>query len=222
MLKLNLGCGRFPFPLDRNHVPNPEHLNDLPDMVFESGWVNVDKFAFDGVTPANLFRVPWPLEDNAFDAVWIGHLVEHIPHEVKTVHPMPNGKAEFYAELCAEWDGFFVFMYECWRVMKPGAIVYIRAPLSVSYPSLSDPTHTRYLTPGTFGYLAAPEPETPFDYHIPCRFEIADPASPYLLRLRGDYARQAERYTAMGLSDLIMKYNNVADEFRIELRAIKE
>ena len=92
----------------------------------------------------------------------------------------------------------------------------------MSYPSLSDPTHTRYLTPGTFGYLAAPEPGTPFDYHIPCRFEIADPASPYLLRLRGDYARQAERYTAMGLSDLIMKYNNVADEFRIELRAIKE
>src|SRR3990172_12089042 len=96
MLKLNLGCGRFPFPLDREHIPNPEHLNDLPDAVFEPGWINVDKFAFDGVTPANLFRVPWPLEDNAFDMVWIGHLVEHIPHEVRTVHPIPNLNAKFY------------------------------------------------------------------------------------------------------------------------------
>ena len=234
MLKLNLGCGRFPFPLDRDHVPNPEHLNDLPAMVFEPGWVNVDKFAFDGVTPANLFRVPWPLDDNAFDVVWIGHLVEHIPHEIKSIsqaeynimcgrkHEIPSVVPETYRMMCENLDGFFVFMYECWRVMKPGAIVYIRAPLSVSYPSLSDPTHTRYLTPGTFGYLAAPAPETPFDYHIPCRFEIADPSRPYLLRLRGDYARQADNYTDKGLSDLIMKYNNVADEFRIELRAIKE
>jgi len=103
MIKLNLGCGRFPFPLDREHIPNPEHLNDLPNAVFEPGWINVDKFAFDGVTSANLFCVPWPLEDNAFEII-----------DYKTSKKMPGQKqvddnlqlSVYYLGLINRWPSF--------------------------------------------------------------------------------------------------------------------
>ena len=227
MLNLNLGCGRFPFPLDRENIPNPEHLNPLPEMVFESGWVNVDKFSFPGVNNViDLFRFPWVINgengvfpDSTFDAIWAAHIVEHVPHIVRTAHPMPAGLAGRYADLCENYDGFFVFFSECWRLLKPGGLIYVRAPMGVSYPSLSDPTHTRYLTPGTFGYLKPAEEGVPFDYHIPFHFEQHEP---YFLRFRGEWASKLDHYTEKGMAELFRRYNDVADEFRIVLRAIKE
>lgn len=225
-MKLNLGCGRILFPLDRDNIPFSDHLLPLPENVYEPGWVNVDKHP-GGDEQIDLFRFPWlrssngsPWSDNTADAIWCAHILEHMPHAVRMADAIPVSLQRDYSLLVNEYDGFFVFLYECWRILRPGGYLYVRAPFGCSYPSLSDPTHTRYLTPGSFGYLAGQDEETtaPFDYHLPLRFEQAEPI---MYRFRGHWAEKLQQFTEQGITENIMTFNNVVDEFRLVLRAVK-
>lgn len=227
MNKLNLGCGVFPFPYARDGVPNPEHNMPLPDEVFEPGWVNVDKHAAPGVQEQiNLFKFPWvrssngsPFNDNSFDYIWAAHIIEHVPHVVGVTAGLPGEMAATYRALVENYDGFFVFFTECWRILKPDGLIHIRFPYATSYPSLNDPTHTRYLTAGSFSYLGSRDRTTPFDYDMPCRFELE---GPFDYRLVGHWVDDMKHYTPDYMEMLIRENYAIVDELRLTLRAVKE
>ncbi len=226
-VKMNLGCGVYPFPFDRETIPNPAWNNPLPDEVFEPGWVNVDKHAAPGVNEqVNLFRFPWvrssngnPWNDDTFDYIWAAHLIEHIPHQVSAAAGLPGPLAARYKTLTEELDGFFCFFAECWRLLKPDGQMHIRFPYATNYASLNDPTHTRYLTPGTFSYLMPPSETSPFDYGVPCRFELVDN---YEFRLQGHWMTDLSNYTPEYREELMREHYAAVSEVRMTLRAVKE
>lgn len=224
-MKLNLGCGRLTLPLVRGAEKHGEHTKDLPDTVYEPGWVNVDKFAMPGVQEVvDLFRYPWvrasngsPWNDSSVDEIWCSHLVEHIPHEARVAGGLPPALRDEYQVLAGDLDGFFVFFYECWRVLKPGGTLYVSAPYGPSLAGITDPTHTRYMTPGTFDYMV-PNPNAPFDYHLPMVFT----SEPVVLRFTPDYSQDLGRYSTEGIERLLRRHFNVVDEMRMTLRAVKD
>lgn len=223
-MKLNLGAGRVIFPAERSHPPN--HLMPLPEIVFGPGWVNVDKYANPGIGEAvDLFCFPWirssngnPWNDNSVEAIYCSHLIEHIPHRVDVSRKTPLNWQRDYSEMCDRLDGWFVFFYECWRILKPGGLMHIVTPFGLSSAALCDPTHTRYIVPGAFSYFS-PSADAPFDYHLPCRFEAeAEP----LLRIRGHWVEKLNDLTPEQVNYAAHTYFDVCDEFRITLRAVKD
>lgn len=228
MLKLNLGAGRIIFPLARDHVPFREHLEPLPETVFESGWINVDKYAMPGINETvNLFQFPWlrssngsPWNDNSVDEIYAAHILEHVPHSATVAPGMPLGWSKQYRAWCDDLDGFFVFFAECYRLLKPDGLIYVRCPFGMSYPAISDPTHTRYITPGSFGYLTGQaDGQAPFDYHLPFEFQQSGAIS---FRFVGEWAEKIKFYSEEGISNLLRTVPNICDELRITLRAVKE
>src|SRR5512139_2166414 len=178
-VKLNLGAGTFPLPYIRGSVPNAKYIEPLPDECFEPGWVNIDKHAHPGIDEQiNLFRFPWirstngmPFQTDSIDYIFASHFVEHIPHDVQPANHTPLGWSE-YKRFVENYDGFFVFFAEAWRVLKPDGLIHIRCPYATTYDSLCDPTHTRFIVPGTFGYLTEVEEGAPFDYKNHSRFDM--------------------------------------------------
>ncbi len=228
MTKLNLGCGRVIFPLSRDAIPYGDHLQPLEDACFEPGWTNVDRHALAGVDEViDLFTFPWvrssngsPFNDDSVDLIWAAHIVEHIPHAVRPARMIPLGWRRQYDEWCEQMDGFFVFFAEAYRILKPGGLIVIRAPFAACYAALSDPTHTRYLTPGSFSYLQPQGQDAPFDYQLPMHFALLDESS-VTYRLRGRWHAERNNLTNAGLMEALQTYNGVADEFRLTLRAVK-
>lgn len=227
-LKLNLGAGKVIFPLtDREHVPWPEHLNPLPDSVFEPGWVNVDKYPNPGIQEViDLFRFPWirssngnPWNADSVHEIHASHIVEHIPHQVSAADGLPPALRHQFVKQTEHLDGFFVFFAECWRILKPDGLVYVRCPWGPGVPGMADPSHTRYLIPGSFSYLANDNSDAPFDYHLPLRFALAEPV---VLRLHEPHASQVAKMELAEAEQLVYMHFNVADEIRVVLRAVKD
>lgn len=166
--KVNLGCGTV--------VLRPS-----------DGWVNADKYDLPGVdiTTFDLFRFPWPgLADSSFEYAIASHIVEHIPHEVMETWATyePDSKViESTTDRKAELDGFFRFYQEVWRILKHDAIITTIVPYGMSTSAMQDPTHTRYVMPQTFTYLT-PVDKDNFDYHLPFKFEWAQPPISYAMR----------------------------------------
>ena len=142
--KLNLACGKLLRPK-------------------EEGWLNADIQQLEGVDIAfNCFVVPWPFEDNQFEHIYAGHIVEHIPHVIREVQ---NGRPEPIWDM----DGFFVWFREVYRILKPGGTIELVGPYHRSSGADQDPTHTRYITEATFSYLWQESPT--FDYRLGYKFE---------------------------------------------------
>lgn len=230
-MKLHLGCGRVIFPADPDAAP--AHLYPLPESAFEPGWVNVDRVAGAGIGEVvDLFRFPWvrssngaPWNDSTVDEIYASHLVEHIPHAVHLAAGLPPSLAGDYGKLVDRLDGWFVFFYECWRLLKPGGLMHVVTPWGLSVGGITDPSHTRYILPGAFQYLQASDPGAPFDYGVPCAFEIDPP----LLRISDHWLPKLTTQgpdgpvlpDAEGLTRLAVTYFDVASELRMELRAVK-
>jgi len=159
---LNLGCGRMIMPRER-----PDHHELIPLDVYEdtdTAWTNVDMHALPGVDRVfDLFRYPWPLEDQTYDVVLAAHLVEHIPHGI-----IRHGQLE------SLHGGWFAWWNELGRVMRPGGIIYVLCPFAWGAPAVMDPTHTRYMVFESFGYLK-PNPEAPFEYPVDYTWEMVYP-----------------------------------------------
>lgn len=197
---LNIGCGRTHFPSE----PPLGHEMVDPEIYRTGEWLNVDKVQGVGADKVfDLFAYPWPLEDNSFDGAVLGHIVEHIPHEIKMnldalaqdwvgqsgTYKNPDMADKAYA-LQKMQDGWYAFFSELYRVLTPGAIAHIISPYGWSDGAITDPTHTRLLTINTFTHgLSASQYTGTFAYNIGCNFEMfSDPvyrftpmAKPFLI-----------------------------------------
>lgn len=226
--KLNLGCGTYHLPLVRGKEPQSiiDHVMPVPDILYEPGWINIDKIDMPQVQEViDLFRFPWirssngtPFNDNTIDEIWCSHLIEHIPHEVKLARGLPPVIAQEWQNIVDSYDGFFVFFKEVYRILKPGGLIHLRFPYAVNYPALCDPTHTRYVTMGTLGYLKAQNPEDPFDYNVGVHFEIIGQV---MMRFTEDWNQEREYYNEKGTARMLRENYNSVDQISATLQAIK-
>lgn len=116
------------------------------------GTLGVDFEAVPGVDVVVDLNRGLPFKDSSLDAVYAYHILEHL-------------------------DDFLGTMNEIWRVCRPGAVVYIKAPHAASsFVTWKDPTHRRGLSIATFAYFD----DTYFDgaafaYYAKARFRILNP-----------------------------------------------
>jgi hypothetical protein len=189
-VKVNLGCGK-------------RHRTD-------EGWVNIDKsIAAQPDRIMDLFAYPWDIPDNSIEEFQIHHLAEHIPHE-----PRYSGNGEErYKQIC-DFDGFYCFFCEVWRIGVHNARVEVVVPYAMSPGAFQDPTHIRYMVPQSFAYLTDEiRDNDDFDYMLPpmrftvteCHFDI-----PYEVKdQEADFIRYMEHH-----------YNATRNMY-VELRILK-
>lgn len=232
---LNLGCGRIILP-----GPKPAHHALVPDAIYDYPyWHNVDRNQANGVDECiDLFNYPWTLESNAYDGALLSHLCEHVPHEIRIA---PHTDALIKAESSVRrarygsseegmitpikdkvrrleqmQDGWFAFFAELYRVLSPGAMVYILSPYAWSYGAINDPSHTRLLTPDSFNHSMRPDPDAPFAYETGgLHFEMHD----VRMGISPDYIPMAGNPDMM--QRLLNTQLNVASEFYVRLECIK-
>lgn len=220
---LNLGCGRVILPAEK-----PAHYGLLPDGLTDYAlWLNVDRNAAPGVDKVmDAFAYPWDFEDNSFDGALLSHLVEHIPHEIRT--PSALLDSGIYERFHAMQDGWFAFFSELYRVLTPGAIVHILCPYGWSAGAAGDPTHTRYVTEVTFNHSMEPNPDAPFAYatgglHFrmaaPPQFGIS-PLFQHLVPQAGDTEHIAQHKT-VELQRAVMTQMNVVNDLYVRLECVK-
>ena len=106
-MKLNLGAGSQKMP----------------------GWTSVDQFAPEADVHADLFKFPWPWEDNSIDAVAMFHFLEHVEELERTI-------------------------LEVHRILKPDGRFWVIVP-HARHPAAYDIAHRHYFTCTTFHSIAA-------------------------------------------------------------------
>lgn len=196
---LNLGCGNRP--------------------IKQEGWVNVDKFSNVGADQVvDLFKMPYPWEDNSVDGILCSHFLEHLPHSL-VPHNMDTfpWTDERQIELL-KLDGFFAFFEEVYRILKPDGWIEIESPFGWSTGSFQDPTHTRYLVLQSFGYLHKEEKDSPFDYGLKCDFVIKKPEDIRLELHENPIVSKTDQevFEMQVLSNI-----NIIRNFRVKLYAVK-
>ena len=227
-MRLNLGCGRAQLPTTRDN-PFTAHLSQLPDSAFGADdWVNVDAAMIDGIDEVvNLFQYPWPWADNSVDEIWCSHLIEHIPHRANIKVPIWQRKPRSLS-IMARLDGWYAFFHEVHRVLKPGGLFHAITPHGNSVSGMTDPTHTRYILPGTFGYFK-PNPDAPFDYGLPYQFAAVNepflrPATNETIARLSAVAGEPDKEKRAELEAVFWAWAqhrvNVFNEIYIQLRAV--
>jgi len=92
------------------------------------GWTGVDR----AKTPAvdivhDLDTGPWPFEDNSVERILAKDVFEHVADPI-------------------------LFMTECWRILEPNGVLFLRTPHWKHRDAYTDPTHRRFPTESTFDY----------------------------------------------------------------------
>lgn len=98
------------------------------------GCVNIDAFA--GCEPDliwDLERTPWPFDDDSVGLIHANHVLEHL------------GQAR---------ETFFAIVKELYRVVRHGGELHVNVPHPLHMSYLTDPTHVRCFTTGTFLMLS--------------------------------------------------------------------
>lgn len=217
---LNLGCGTTHFPSE----PPPGHEFIDPAIYAYPDWLNVDKVEGVGADKVfDLFAYPWPLEDNSFDGAILGHIAEHVPHEIKARDFREDDPAtiDTTSKSCEHLlelqDGWYAFFSELYRVLTPGAIAHIISPYGWSDGAITDPTHTRLLTINTFHHGLSPSQYTgTFKYNIDCNFMV-DGGPVY----RFSEMAKPFQHDQDQLMNAIMTRINMVYDFYIRLKAVK-
>jgi hypothetical protein len=106
------------------------------------GYEGVDEAALPGVVHVvDLFKFPWPFDDNSVAEIRCSHFIEHVPCDYVTV----NGKRK---------DALFAFFDECYRILIPGGHMHVLCPAARNDRAFQDPTHRRFIVAQTFLYLS--------------------------------------------------------------------
>ena len=206
---LNAGCGRIILPGEQ-----PAHHGLVSPAIYQYPyWVNADRNMQPGVDKViDLFSYPWDFPDNSFDGALFSHVCEHIPHGIKLKDDSPRAQ-----ELAKCQDGWYSWWAEAHRVCTPGAIIHVLSPYAWSQGSMTDPSHTRYLTEHTFSHSMKPDPNSPFEYATGgLHFEQDDPA---VFRVTEMFAHLQD--DPQELTRALQTRINVAYELYVKLRAVK-
>jgi|SRR5881396_1845437 len=122
----------------------PWRLNVGSGMDIRPGYVNVDRVPLAGVDVVmDASQRPFPFQDNVFDAVYMSHVLEHIPDTLGT-------------------------MEEIHRIARPGASVIVVVPHYKHANAFADPTHVRFFTEQSFDYFGT----NAKSYYSKARFDV--------------------------------------------------
>jgi hypothetical protein len=109
----------------------------------EPGWVNVDIVELPGIQVVhNLMNYPWPFETGSVAYIKAKDIIEHM-----ATH-LPDGRSSIIA-----------FIEECYRILKPGGILWIQTPAWDADFLWIDLTHVRGFDERSFDFF---DPETDF------------------------------------------------------------
>jgi hypothetical protein len=173
------------------------------------GYINVDhQAACKPDQVVDLERFPWPYPDNSVNTIMMNHVLEH---------------------LGADRDTFLGIIKELYRVCEPDAAIHINVPHPRHDNFIGDPTHVRIVTPQVLQlfskrlnreWIARGGANSPLALYLDVDFELVS------TKLVLDDAWQA-KLSVNGVVDAdraneaAAKYNNVASEYRMVLRAVK-
>lgn len=120
----------------------------------------------------DLQKYPWDIKSESVEEAICSHYVEHIPHDsvIKNLVECLNQSSSYalfkntllkkleYIDLelnnpFIPSEGFFKFMDEVYRILKPAGTIKIIAPYYTSVRACQDPTHTRSISEITFMYF---------------------------------------------------------------------
>jgi predicted SAM-dependent methyltransferase len=168
-VKLDLGCGQSP----------------------KEGFEGVDLHAPDVKYRVDLWKFPFPWEDNSVDELYSSHFVEHLPAREVEMRDLarspedmaldPHGVLSLRHEPALGFVGqdfLFAFFDECYRILKPNASMLVVVPNARSNRGFQDPTHRRFIVAETFGYLAKDWREANKLNHYNVRCDFASNITP--------------------------------------------
>jgi len=121
--ELVIGCGYY--RKKRIYANSDEYVNPVYLDIYE------------GVKPDivwDLNNRPLPFDDNEFSEIHAYDVLEHIGQQ-------------------GDWRGFFEEFNEYYRIIKPGGVFCITAPLADKKWAWGDPGHTRIISKGLFSFL---------------------------------------------------------------------
>ena len=172
------------------------------------GFINVDKFA--ECSPdllMDLEKFPWDIEDNSAEYVLFNHCLEHLGQETEV---------------------FFGIMKELYRVSAAGATIEINVPHPRHDNFIGDPTHVRIISPQVLSLFSKKNciywsqnnfANSPLALYLNVDFEIKE----NLQILENKYYEQLQKgiLTNEEINVLTSERNNIVNEYRIKLTAIK-
>ena len=102
------------------------------------GFIGID-IAGDADIIHDLFRFPWPLEDDSVREIYCSHFIEHLPHHI---FKFENTR-----------DVWFMFFDEVYRICRNKAKLTFIHPYVRNDRAFWDPTHVRFISEVTWYYL---------------------------------------------------------------------
>lgn len=170
------------------------------------GYVNVDKYGDPDIV-CDLEVFPWPWKDNSVCEISMTHVLEHLGETAMT---------------------FLGIMKELYRVCMPDAIIKIVVPHPRHDSFLGDPTHVRPIIPAVFDLFSKKKnsewkkqraSNTLLALYHDIDFEIVQQVvmldEPWLALLKEGKITEAQA------KEVLTKFNNVATEVHITLKALK-
>lgn len=142
-------------------IPDEKLLLDLAaGQNKREGFKGVDEWPGSDIV-WDLFKFPYPFEDNSVDEVHSSHFIEHIPMEYVEV----NGKSK---------DMLFAFIDEVYRMLKVGGKATLIFPNCQSTRAFQDPTHRRFIPAATAYYFSKQwrEINKLNHYNVECDFDF--------------------------------------------------
>lgn len=135
----------------------------------------------EGYEPVDLFTGPkridllngerWPWRDSSVDAIYSSHFIEHIPADEVDTHVYDGIACRLVKQ-----DRLFWFFDECYRILKPGALIELAWPALQHPNAFRDPTHRRFLPLEFTYYLSKKSRESMgvSHYNVECDFETKE------------------------------------------------
>lgn len=107
------------------------------------GYINTDIVELPGIDHVfNVMHFPWPYEDNSADEIKAKDLIEHLPTHTNEYE-----------------NSLLKFLEECYRILKPGGLLWIQTPGWDASFLWIDPTHVRGYDIRSMDFF---DPETDF------------------------------------------------------------